>query len=403
MNQIVFDCLVTDPEATTYYGLLLYRDIWNIESKVFALLKSNANPSGPENLTWTVASKINFLSLAGQTSAINGTFFPYQYSCAVSSKGVFVVLLSDYPVPRMFQYDPNGKKMDDSFQHTGPGAWSNATIEVNYPAFKVPSLNRGLTYINAGAKETLVHSYIYSESIYLGVFNEATSTLTHAATWLFLDTMIPMRYGSLAGVVIDGNQLYAFVKTNFPNPKTDAFFVSVTPSAATATVAGECFRVNKNIYSVHIIVPISNGKFALLRSGGVWERMQAVILTGPSAGLYYDNVTIHVNDSIDESYEAPPAKTNVGIIVGVAAAVVILLGGVIGFIIWRKRSKKRAAAPVETVLVAPDVPSKDGVYSQGIMYFQKVDARGQIVQGEPNFDHQSVPHPGFSGGPLAPR
>ncbi|KAF9178745.1 hypothetical protein BGZ50_007510 [Haplosporangium sp. Z 11] len=477
MSGITFNCLTTDTSTTTYYGMALADDYAiskypSTKTKVIAMVKSNTSPASPQSLTWSVVSKIRFESLTGQNMR------PYDLAmCAINSKGVFSLMVhygfpssgsskpETWPTgPRLYQYDPNGKKMDASFNYDGTGSWSNVTIDTSDLSITGSWLHPRLKYVNNGGIETLILSYADDNlNVGLAVLNEATNTFAYAATWKMNDTL----YGRYTeDAVIDGNYLYriaegsspdhplpyvssfpisstipatppegrlidasAFAGINWQNSDLrldlaasagtlyvlavggsytkkdwDSVLISQTPFVGGAATLGKAVNVSQRFFYNQYFVPINDGQFALMKSG---DQMDAITLSGSSFGNFYANISINIADSIDPNFKFEVAKPNgrpkVGLIVGVIAAAVVLVGAGIGYFLWRKKFKRHATGAAGAVTAAPALPSKDHAYNQGNTFFQKMELETEVGHdGRPIAYDQTATHPGFIGATVTP-
>ncbi|KAG0258208.1 hypothetical protein BGZ95_005026 [Linnemannia exigua] len=181
-------CFTTDAAATTFYAFAhdrSYDSVYSVNSKVYeaVLIKSNINPASPESLTWSVVSRINSRSLAGDFGDVDNAA---EYSCTINSQGVFTLLGRDSGIlssgtPFGVRYDPTAT-MDPKFNFEGPGGWMNITIHSNYnwpSSYKEQTLG----YVNSGGSSVLVHAVRTSSSFNIATLNEETKILTGVASW----------------------------------------------------------------------------------------------------------------------------------------------------------------------------------------------------------------------------
>ncbi|KAG0014418.1 hypothetical protein BGZ82_001756 [Podila clonocystis] len=389
MGRLSFDCLTTDADATTFYGMIIADDYAinkypNRFTKVVAVVKSNTSPASPLSMTWSVVSKIGYESLTGQITQLK-----YVPRCAINSKGVFSILVhlgfqssgSSGPVgPRVYQYDPNGKTMDASFNYKGTGSWSNVTVDTVHPTMTGTWFTPRLQYVYNGQVETLILSFIGDGfNVELGVLNEATNTLAHAATWKMNGTL----YGEYPDdALISGDRLYTITEGSspdhplpFPSTTRDpgSVLISQTHYVDVAATLRRAVNVSRDIYYKQYFVPI-NRQFALIK---INDQMDAITLSGSSFGNFYSDISINISDSIDPNFKFEAVQSSggskIGLIAGVTAAVVVLIGAGIGYFFWRKRSSKRAAGAADDITAAPALPPKDHAYIQGRTLFQKIE------------------------------
>ncbi|KAF9964772.1 hypothetical protein BGZ70_005961 [Mortierella alpina] len=444
MGATALNCLTTDAEATTFYGVIFGDDYAinkypNRQTGVVAIVKSNTSPASPLSITWSVVSKIGYMSLTGLETAP-----PKQALCAINSKGVFTFLIhfGHKPAsspglsgPRVYQFNPNGKTMDASFNYKGTGSWSNVTVESAHPVIAGPYwFSPRLQLAYNGQVETLILSFIGSEfNVELSALNEASNTLAYAASWKMNATLYgdkvedaviigdrlytiskgsfrdhisafvgsfpilsPVSANTPEGRIIDASafgaiyqedlslgridlasssgSLYALaIRGGYVEKDSDHVLISQTHHIDGAVTLGRPVSISKNFFYYANFVPI-NGQFALLRAGG---RMDAITLAGPSLGKFYSSLTINISDSIDPNFKfeavRPTGESKTGLIVGVAVAVVVLIGAGIGYFVWRKRSKNRATGAANDVMAAPAPPPKDHAYTQGHSSVQKTE------------------------------
>ncbi|KAG9320020.1 hypothetical protein KVV02_002072 [Mortierella alpina] len=386
MGGNTFNCLTTDSGATTFYGMI-FADDYAIskyrthQNRVVAVVKSNTNPSSPLSMTWSVVSKIGFESLTGQVTQAQP---PEMAKCAISSKGVFSLLVhfgynsagSPGPEgPRVYQYDPNGKTMDASFNYRGAGSWSNVTVDPTDPAITGPYwFSPQLQYVYNGQMETLVLSFLGDKyNVELFVLKEVTNTLAHAATW-------KMWY--------------------LEDRDWDSVLISQTHYVGGAATLGRAVNVSQKFDSYQNFVPV-NGQFALMKRD---KQMDAITLSGPSMGNFYSNISINISDSIDPNFKFEAAQSSgeskIGLIVGVTVAVVVLVGAGIGYFFWRKRSNNRAAGVTGDATAAPALPPKDRSYTQSHSFVQKIEPGTHAFHGgRPMAYGQTT---GFTGATTAP-
>jgi spore germination protein YaaH len=185
MGIIVPDCITTDASATTFYGFV-FSDITNEPdspsnrllpwSTVF--IKSNTNPASPKDLSWSVVSRIETAMLLGAELNFSGN----DISCAISTQGVFTVLLHvDSKGGIGIRYDPAGT-MDPKYNVKG--AWINMVVDPKYlwtDDFKKQTLG----YVSNGSTNVLVH-VIFSETanmLNVAIVHDATNTVTGTGAW----------------------------------------------------------------------------------------------------------------------------------------------------------------------------------------------------------------------------
>ncbi|KAF9949712.1 hypothetical protein BGZ72_008561 [Mortierella alpina] len=424
MSGLTFNCLTTDPGATTFYGVIVADDhaTGTVESgfsEAVVVVKSNTNPASPLSVTWTVISKIAYRSLTDLSALPNPVAL-----CAINSKGVLSLLLqfdahTSKPFigpagPRVYQYDPNGKT-DGSFGYTGAGSWSNVTVDETNLIITERWITPQLQYLYNGQVETLILSFVSNSNVNFVALNEATNTFAHAATW---------RMNKLDSVVISGSRLYVIsvvhpflfassfpisfpIPANIPQGRiidTSGFgrmddwspklqfnlvssagtlyvlayrgstskedpedcILSQTENIEATTILSRPVKVGHDIISRQYFVPVG-GEFALMKDYGQGQ-VDGITLTVPIFGDLYTNISIDIADSINPVFfEAVQTRGEIktGVIVGITAIVLGLVGVGIGHFIWRKRSKARAAGAAGTFAAPPAVPPKDYAHNQG--------------------------------------
>jgi hypothetical protein len=190
MGQLTFSCLTSTPDASTFYGFSFTGAIDDTLSgyksaSSFVIVKSNANPTSPNSLSWTVWSRVYIEDLPPMD--IGG-----DYSCAVSNEGVFTVFIRrsspSYFVlskPYGFRYDPNGDSGSGSVAGSnGLGSWTPVKFE-SYDWSVYFSIQL-LEYVNSPTGLQLVHCHKNSLNVYCATFNDNTNTLVGAWSWTFV-------------------------------------------------------------------------------------------------------------------------------------------------------------------------------------------------------------------------
>ncbi|KAF9147806.1 hypothetical protein BG015_010499 [Linnemannia schmuckeri] len=211
MGWLDLICLTTDPASTTFYGLAYAADYsTNSDSKYVVLIRTNTNPTSPEDLTWSIVSLFEAWKLAGYPYTTNGS----DYTCTSNALGVFTMFgraaqsdASDSKKAYGIRYDPTGS-MDKSFNFKRPGAWMNITVEGEYNWSG--SFNRhSLGYVNNGAANVLVHASISStnNTVSLATVNDSTMTLSPTALWSMNATIHGQ---SLRALTIGNDHLYTY-------------------------------------------------------------------------------------------------------------------------------------------------------------------------------------------------
>ncbi|KAF9130123.1 hypothetical protein BG015_004046 [Linnemannia schmuckeri] len=210
-SQGALKCVTTDAAATTFYAFAYdrsYDSVYPVNRKVYEaiLIKSNTNPASPDRLTWSVVSRIDSRSLAGDFDDVNDAA---EYSCTTNAQGVFT-LLGRYSgslssgTPFGVRYDPTAT-MDSKFNFKGPGGWMNITIHSNYnwpSSYKEQTLG----YVNSGGNSVLVHAIRTPSSFNIATLNEETKTLTGVASWPQNLT----NYATTKAFTIGSDNLYTF-------------------------------------------------------------------------------------------------------------------------------------------------------------------------------------------------
>ncbi|CAO3568825.1 unnamed protein product [Mortierella alpina] len=399
MGATALNCVTTDPEATTFYGLIFGDDYAiskypNRHTGVVALVKSSTSPADPLSMTWSTVSKIGYKSLTGLENAP-----PEHAFCAINSKSVFTFLIhfghqsagSLLPAgPRIYQFNPNGETMDVSFNYKGTGSWSNVTIESTNPVIVHQFwYSPRLQFVYDGPVETLIYSYFNNFSLELSTLNEATNTLVHAATWNMNATLYGDHFedGIIIGDGLHTNSegrlrdhisaylrlascpgtLYVLaVRGGFSKKDSDHVLISQTRYIDGALALAKPVNVSRQFTYYSYFAPI-NGQFALMRDD---DQMDAMTLSGPSLGNFYASISINISDSIDPKFNFEAVQlgggSKIGLVVGVAAVVVVLVGAGIAYFFWRKRSKNRTTGvAINNVTAAPALPPKNHAYHQG--------------------------------------
>ncbi|KAF9083147.1 hypothetical protein BGX23_011743 [Mortierella sp. AD031] len=359
MGIISLNCLTTDPDSTTFYGLsktntydargYSYPD----NSFVTVLVKSNSSPVSPYNLTWSVVSRIGSRYLQGGMSTYNEFF-----TCAINSQGVFTAFRDGYGI----RYDPAGT-MDPSFGFKGPGAWMNVSVDSAYNW----TAGTGVSgYVNNGATSVLLHSFYSSDSntIRVATMDEATKRLLPAGVW-------PMPSSS------EKSSLYTIADPN-----------------TAVTVGPPVKNFTKELYDMDFFTPIGGGpgqvSFVLTQK---YKSMYAfgIDYTG---WIFADEVSkIKVNDTVGTDPNPTPTPSSsdsgssdsTGVIIGVLAGV-LFLGGILVYFL--KKISKNTQSDNK-----PAVPKPNPVLTQGnnYAYAQQPGYLGQ--NGGPNYYNPAGQYP----------
>ncbi|KAI8601261.1 hypothetical protein EDD21DRAFT_374962 [Dissophora ornata] len=227
MGIISFDCVASD--STSLYGLVYGTSNYTfdpLESQYqpyAAVVKSNPNPTNLTDITWTLISSVKTYGLNTLNSYSGG------FVCAVNAQGVFTAFsyYGSDEQPQGIRYDPTATK-STAFGQTGPGAWFNMTVDTSYN-WQYTTANQGLFYVGSGANMSLVHVYLYSTTVYLGIVNEATKTLDYVGAWTSGSIAAFGLFPSLFGFTYADNTLYIYGQGSTP------MVVAFTFTSATAT------------------------------------------------------------------------------------------------------------------------------------------------------------------------
>ena len=193
MGVLEFDCVTTNAEATTFYGLTnaainpnAYGAAANNMNIV--LVKSNISPSSVATTNWSFLSSYSSLNLATKND------IPLTAGCAVNSKGVVTFVAAHYMfLPSRpysehavaLRWDPLGSL--DPMLSQGSGGWSLLTLS---PAFGPVTLEKiSLYYTTVAGVETLNIAFVdhpttsKDPSMVFGTYNEATKTFNPTGRW----------------------------------------------------------------------------------------------------------------------------------------------------------------------------------------------------------------------------
>ncbi|KAG0372841.1 hypothetical protein BGX24_012508 [Mortierella sp. AD032] len=109
MGKISQPCLTSTPDASTLYGIDIIESYDNLPfnyraGESFVIIKSNTNPTSPEDFTWSVWSRAYLLDL------------------------------SDVDFSGPYSYDPNGKPdgSDTLTRPNGRGVWTTIKFDPEY-------------------------------------------------------------------------------------------------------------------------------------------------------------------------------------------------------------------------------------------------------------------------------
>ncbi|KAF8943880.1 hypothetical protein BGZ47_004925 [Haplosporangium gracile] len=215
MGILKFDCMATDPAATTFYGLV-NADRYQFTGtggwdKNMVLVKSNTNPSSVKTVNWSFLSSYSSQNLSIKYGV------PTYAGCAVNSRGVvtFVAVHYVYNETKPYsdyitalRYDPAG--VSDPPMSQGAGSWS--TLSLN-PAFGQVLIEKlSLWYTAVAGVETLNIAFVdnpfsaVDDTVHFGTFDEVTMTFNPAGKW----AMPTMTHGVLKATLYRGDELYYF-------------------------------------------------------------------------------------------------------------------------------------------------------------------------------------------------
>ncbi|KAG0261791.1 hypothetical protein BGZ95_004167, partial [Linnemannia exigua] len=176
-STLVLDCIATDPQSTTIYGI---SKVWRKTIKSVMLLKSIANPSHISEKMWTVVSETIDAPLSYWGDENDSRPFN-SIDCAVSSKGAFSAFFrngqfltpgSGVTVPIGVRYDPESQ------------AWSSIKTSPYY-GWTSDFWPHKSFYVNKDGVERAVHVLTDSRGtvIRFGVVNETKNVLQLASVW----------------------------------------------------------------------------------------------------------------------------------------------------------------------------------------------------------------------------
>ncbi|OAQ32831.1 hypothetical protein K457DRAFT_15904 [Linnemannia elongata AG-77] len=209
MGILKFDCMTTDPAATTFYGITNTDRYGDSTAgglyKNMVLAKSNANPSSVMNTNWSFLSSYSSksLSIAGGIPTVAG--------CAVDSRGVVTFVAAHYPYDATkpysaystaLRYDPAGVANPDLSQ--GTGSWSTLALNPAFGQILIEKLS--LWYTTVTGVETLnialtdKPSPTRNDTVHFGTFDAATMTFHPTGKWV-MD-------GVLLAALYRGDELY---------------------------------------------------------------------------------------------------------------------------------------------------------------------------------------------------
>ncbi|KAH7052597.1 hypothetical protein BKA57DRAFT_490850 [Linnemannia elongata] len=211
MGILKFDCMTTDPAATTFYGITntdRYGDStaggWY---KNMVLAKSNANPSSVMNTNWSFLSSYSSksLSIAGGIPTVAG--------CAVDSRGVVTFVAAHYLYDATkpysayitaLRYDPAG--VADPALSQGTGSWSTLALNPAFGQILIEKLSlwyttvTGVEMLNIALTDK--PSPTRNDTVHFGTFDAATMTFRPTGKWV-MD-------GVLLAALYRGDELYYF-------------------------------------------------------------------------------------------------------------------------------------------------------------------------------------------------
>lgn len=189
MGKLDIGCLTSTPDSSTFYGLDVTSSYdYAVEYKSgssFVIFKSNANPTSPENLTWSLVSRLYIEDLGiGSLS---------DYSCAVDANGVFTFFFEDYSSPNIpsgIRYDPNGKADSGAVTGSkGPGTWRSISVDRSHQ-WERSRINQALQYVDSPSGPLLLHCIIRGNKVLFASYNEATNALNSIGSWYLVRLIV---------------------------------------------------------------------------------------------------------------------------------------------------------------------------------------------------------------------
>lgn len=195
MGQLIVDCFDTQETTNTIYA---YGGAYDnskeiLNNGIIVLLKSNAAPSSPEALSWTVVSTVRRDNVLYITNLRDS-------HCIVEPNGAFTVWAFSTTLkqgdstlktrPGGFRYDPS---LTPTANTTGPGGWVNIDIPVDYQWTSSSSSNYLFYLVDAAGKSTVYHAYLSSmtsNTLYFGALNTATNMMENTPVkWAMVTTL----------------------------------------------------------------------------------------------------------------------------------------------------------------------------------------------------------------------
>ncbi|KAF8937611.1 hypothetical protein BGZ58_002428 [Dissophora ornata] len=342
MGIISFDCVASD--STSLYGLVYGTSNYTfdpLESQYqpyAAVVKSNPNPTNLTDITWTLISSVKTYGLNTLNSYSGG------FVCAVNAQGVFTAFsyYGSDEQPQGIRYDPTATK-STAFGQTGPGAWFNMTVDTSYN-WQYTTANQGLFYVGSGANVSLVHVYLYSTTVYLGIVNEATKTLDYVGAWTSPDIQ---------------------------NKPTVLYTISDTAMNASAVPPGVVLAnsLNYMVYFQSIGGSNNNAPFAFMQWNGA---AYTLTLNGTAAGTVQGPANITIPEGLGTN-PSPTTTSNTNYssssplspVIGIIIAVVLIALAALYYCI-RKKHKEGARPNVGAKYAGvPTTTGMTGAFTQG--------------------------------------
>ncbi|KAF9978652.1 hypothetical protein BGZ73_001305 [Actinomortierella ambigua] len=206
------------------------------ETPVVILIKSNAAPSSPNALTWSV------VSTTPRSNLVN--IVTKEIACLADPSGAFTVFASDTSDnrPGGFRYHPNLSQLPGS---TGSGGWANITIPKDY-AWGFSSSPGRLFYLkDSSGTYNVYQAYTKpsgSNTLRFGALNTGTNSMENTETTWSLSPA-----SGTDSIAITGSHIFVW-EYGYPNYR---FYTAALPqgslssAAAPKLVAGDYVRSGK--------------------------------------------------------------------------------------------------------------------------------------------------------------
>ncbi|KAG0332804.1 hypothetical protein BG000_009733 [Podila horticola] len=246
MTSLKLECLTTD--GTYLYGFSQPNyPGYSTRSSVIALIRSNPNPSSAATLTWTLLN------------AIDGSDHVYLkggQQCTIDDKGVFSVFSPgsqktknyygpDSVGPKGLQFTPGNSNPKNDTQGSMPGTWTTFNLTGYKHRWQTYATNAVFNFKDSTGVNTLMHAVInatYYENVFLSAINPGKTVLAQDQQSFKLDPNTSGD-GYMSLGYANGN-LYVFGRGWHTVSRSQINAMTIIPITSTTT-----FIPNNRIYT----------------------------------------------------------------------------------------------------------------------------------------------------------